>query len=295
MGHSFEHLNSRKHDQIASYWIESETCPPLDLLILTIQDDLGVALNGGRIGARFGAEAVINVFQKMIAPHPEIKIKKVVLETIGESLEQRQMSYADQISKILKKYPSKKVIHIGGGHDHIYPLAMAIDNSELMIVNIDPHLDTRTDQLAHSGTPFRQIAKEKKLKLIQWGTHSFANAPANYTKLEKASMQIIDNDLISREPEQSHRSLMQALAEHAGTSILSLDVDAIESSVMTGVSAVNYQGLSTEIVHRVFEEYLRTYKGTAFFGIYEFNPIYDDLSQKGARFIAYLLYQILKA
>ena len=64
-------------------------------------------------------------------------------------------------------FKGKKIFHLGGGHDHIYPLLMSLEKTQnykhLKVLNLDAHLDTRTDEFAHSGTPFRQFAEATKV------------------------------------------------------------------------------------------------------------------------------------
>jgi formiminoglutamase len=63
---------------------------------------------------------------------------------------------------------------------------------------------------------------------------------------------------------------------------------------MEGVSAVNHQGLNSNQVLEILLTILNSKKGKKYFGFYEYNPIYDNLSQKGARFIASLIFRILE-
>jgi formiminoglutamase len=63
--------------------------------------------------------------------------------------------------KISSNYIEQNIIHLGGGHDHVYPLLKAIETKykKIIILNIDPHCDTRESEHNHSGTPFRQFLK----------------------------------------------------------------------------------------------------------------------------------------
>lgn len=292
MAQNFAHLEKRSQDQIISRWHTTDDKKDVDVLIFTTEDDLGVSLNGGRPGARWASEAILNVLNKMVAPEKPLLLKRENLTSDCQKLEDKQNEYSKAIQTKIEVWNPKLVIHLGGGHDHIYPLLMALKKEELLVVNIDPHLDTRVDPIAHSGTPFRQFSKEKtKWKLIQWGTHQYANAPANYHNLENV-MQIIDDRSISRDNERSHAIIRHEIASWSGQPILSLDADALSASVMTGVSAVNPLGLSAEEVARVFETYATTTRGRGIIGIYEYNPLFDDLSQKGARYLSQLLWNV---
>src|SRR5690606_5560594 len=128
--------------------------------------------------------------------------------------------------------------------------------------------------------------------LTQIGIHSFANPDSNYSSL-KADMRIIPLSEILEE--DGALELEEEIElEDDELLLLSLDADALNSGVMEGVSAVNHQGLAPEIVVKLFAMYRRLCRDRQMFvGVYEYNPLYDNLSQKGARFLASLLYQTL--
>ena len=74
--------------------------------------------------------------------------------------------------------------------------------------------------------------------------------------------------------------------------VFSLDADALDSGIMEGVSAVNHRGLPYDFVEDVLLYSIDQLK-CQHFGIFEYNPVFDNLSQKGARTIAALIYQIM--
>ena len=90
--------------------------------------------------------------------------------------------------------PLAPLIHLGGGHDHIYPLlrALSAQNDRITVINIDAHLDTRTDDLPHSGTPFRQFARERGCNKVNFDPIRdpipFSNASNNFRPLERGQM-----------------------------------------------------------------------------------------------------------
>ena len=68
--------------------------------------------------------------------------------------------------------------------------------------------------------------------------------------------------------------------------------DAIDAGVMEGVSAVNHRGLPYDFIEDVLLYAIDELK-CQHFGFFEYNPVYDNLSQKGARALAALIYQIM--
>ncbi len=270
-------------------------------LFITSPTDLGVCRNGGRRGAAFGASAILNCFSKLNIHHD--RMKHVLSSQVSfinqelEDFENAQKISARTIEKELKR--SNQIIHLGGGHDHIYPLLCAIDEKtnkdKIIVINIDAHLDTRTDELAHSGTPFRQFSKytKKNFELYQLGIHPFANSISTNQNLENGFMLNITADRLRELTNGFTHSYNPFKSLNIDTNnsevIISLDADGLDSSFMSGVSAVNHNGLPLHFVRDLIEHYKFLNLEKKYFGVYEYNPIYDDLSQKGARAITYLI------
>ena len=165
-----------------------------------------------------------------------------------------------------------------------------------VIVNIDAHCDTRPEPLPHSGTPFRQFDGETSLDfdLIQLGIHPYANTEATLAPLKRGRMDIYGVGELPSEGPSMKTFLDDTVPIHPDAHyIVSLDCDALSSSIMEGVSAVNHDGLEFGQVSAIFrwaKEHLPQERTS--YGIYEYNPIYDNLSQKGARALAALIYEV---
>lgn len=267
-----------------------------DVFILAASSDSGVRLNLGRAGARFAPKAITNVFKKM-ASHSEKSFlyKTVSVETT--SLEKDQEQQIKNIKDFLKY--DRPIIHLGGGHDHIYPLVMALEDKseEVVIINLDAHMDTRVDDIHHSGTPFRNLDEKAKNKitLIQYGIHDFANTKTTKSDLKNITQHIISFEKLKTFTEHFSRfpsEILSPFLQGNKRVIISLDADAIESSIMSGVSAVNHEGIPLSHIKELIE-LVTSNSEKNIFGIYEYNPIYDDLSQKGARALASLIYTYL--
>ena len=255
------------------------------MIIHSVYSDIGVARNGGRRGARFGADAVLSSFKKLTYS------KEQSFSWTWENVAPDYLDNIDFTKAQAKERDNIKInlekshVHLGGGHDHIYPLLMALQcfQRPLHVINVDAHLDTRIDRYAHSGTPFRQFAEKKTVpfRLSQIGIHPFCNAQSNYTDLPKSKMQIIEIE-----------SLDKLTLPKDELTIFSLDCDALDSSFFSGVSAVNAMGLTKKQFGLVWNFYLESIKHQPIVGIYEYNPIYDDLSGQGAKFLSVFLYSI---
>ena len=299
----FSHLPDRAKDRLEVIFQDEKSINPHDHLFLTSNYDLGVCRNGGRRGASFASKAILAVLKKM-AIHPRHRSQSAKIVSVNvpgeeEDFPKFQQRQAGFIKRQLKQVPNTSIIHLGGGHDNIYPLLSALDShNKITVINIDAHLDTRMDVTVHSGTPFRQFSQEVKgeFTLIQLGIHKFCNIQGNYQKLEKGKMEILSSDQLERA--SACGSLSELLTEHLplksdALTVLSLDCDGLSCAYMEGVSAVNPRGLSMQTVCDIFAYYRNTIGHPPIVGIYEYNPLYDNLSQKGARTIAALLYGLL--
>ncbi len=289
----WDHLQKRSLTKIKTQFIDA--IKDAEGLILNSPSDLGVCLNGGRRGASLAPRALLSTLQNFSYTQgfPQIKSLDVSHPEEEINFDQAQLNQAERIYEALQIFNGKQICHLGGGHDHVYPLLAALTKStkNITIINLDAHLDTRTDAINHSGTPFRQASKiwtHGRFKLLQVGIHDYANAHSNYEKLPNGEMKIYNDDdwnMVSGHIENQ-------IDPDDETIILSLDADALNASFMEGVSAVNPNGLSLKFVSDCMHSYREwTREKNQFFGIYEYNPVYDNLSQKGARALASLMNQ----
>lgn len=84
----------------------------------------------GRNGARFAPQSFLSVFKKLSVTEGnrgytffEQEVALPLEEC--EDFPKAQNQQAQRILKVLKAHPHSRVCHLGGGHDHIYPLTMA--------------------------------------------------------------------------------------------------------------------------------------------------------------------------
>lgn len=274
-----------------------------DLLFLKSSSDVGTVRNFGRRGSNFAPEAILSVVKKLALHTNEkwsdIEISDSKLEE--ENFEEAQKNYSEKFALIFQGYPkARKFIYLGGGHDHVYPLLSAINkkSKNIIVINVDAHLDTRIDEFHNSGTPFRQFAKEFEgdFQLIQLGIHDFANAKSTMSDLGEAREVVAtyeDLKVLTNKFNSNWKQFERMIPyDSSATYVLSLDADVLESGLMEGVSAVNHRGLPYHFVEELLVYCLDVLR-IKHFGIYEYNPLYDNLSQKGARALAGLIYKVM--
>lgn len=293
-------LSTRDQERIINNKAEINSA---DILFLKFSSDIGTIRNLGRRGSMYAPEAILSVVKKLACHNllkwSDIELSNLVLEK--ENFQKAQSSLATEIqNSILKAKRTQKFIYLGGGHDYIYPALKAINHftKKLVVINLDAHLDTRTDTDPNSGTPFRQIANDfdGEIEIIQLGIHDFANSISTMSNLKKAKEVVATYEDVrfgTKDFTETDKFLARVIPFQDDTTyVFSLDADAMDSGIMEGVSAVNHRGLPYDFIEDVLLYMIDELK-CQHFGIFEYNPVYDNLSQKGARTLAALIYQIM--
>ncbi len=293
----------RLQDSLASLFLP-EAPVPCDFVFLKSSSDIGVQRNGGRNGARLAPQSFLSYFKKLNIKPSLVNKKFQEIEMSCEAEEksdfhQAQKLEAKRIHLKLKTLESSFICHIGGGHDHIYPLltALALDYKRVIVINIDAHADTRIDTEFHSGTPFRQFDHEAQVefRLFQIGLHEFANSASTLSPLKKGNCQILWRQEASDSQKVSDffKTISDQINPNSAV-IFSLDADALNASDMPGVSAVNGNGLSRAELKTIWDNYQQLpLPHKPIMGLYELNPVYDTLSMVSMRTLATFLYDCL--
>ncbi|MFP5457434.1 MAG: arginase family protein, partial [Bacteriovoracia bacterium] len=153
-------LSARAQESVAARFIST---PPPEARVVSLalsSSDVGVQRNGGRMGSRLGPQALVATFKKLALPQENqatFFLDQVVSEQVTEERDYF-LSIQQQIANLRRLSTQHDLIHLGGGHDHIYPLLCSLGDGPIVVINVDAHLDTRTDTAPHSGNPFRRFA-----------------------------------------------------------------------------------------------------------------------------------------
>lgn len=259
-------------------------------LILKSSSDVGVIRNGGRNGARFAPQSFLSTFKKFAANTIVRDYSFEDFEVANPDEERQdfhsaQLKQSERIKKILneQKDNNARIVHLGGGHDHIYPLLSALGSGyqKIIVINVDAHADTRTDEQFHSGTPFRQFAKDYQgsLLLYQVGLHPFTNTFSTLSPLERGYTEILWKKNLNEENINNLFEKIKTEMDDTTAVIFSLDADALAGHEVPGVSAVNPDGLTKNELLKLWRGYQElTLKHGTILGIYELNPVYDTLA-----------------
>lgn len=231
------------------------------IALVGLPDDLGVKLNGGRVGARGGPSAFRGALARYGAPWDAESgrfidatiwdagdvqpVKAHGFEAVG--LEAALQETHDRITEALRVIHGAGMIPIciGGGHDLTFPAVRALAQhagAPCGGVSIDSHLDVRAT--VGSGMPFRALIERGHVDPARFtvlAAGRFANAKAHADWLRAEGGRIVGVEEAAASPEESLRGALDRAGGPA--SFVSFDLDSIDASAAPGVSAPNPSGL----------------------------------------------------
>jgi formiminoglutamase len=276
--------------------------------ILGYPDDDGIALNGGRSGAREAPARIRQYLYKMTPPaicagptspraeQPEIFDFGDLDCLTLKDLEIRHARAQEAVRKLLQA--GFKTISFGGGHDYGFPDAAAFCEScsglaRPIVINFDAHLDVRPlDKGPHSGTPFRRLLNHfPELDFVELGLQSHCNSSSHVRwAQEKGAMLSFQEDRLA-----SGESLATVLNRFLGEKVvqkrpafLSIDIDGFSSAIAPGASQVWPTGFGSEDFFDALSWCLHRLNVWGI-GIYEVSPKFDvdDRTSRLAALIAH--------
>jgi len=272
---------------VKSLFIESDVFnPDTDWNFILGSSDQGVQYNRGRQGAKDAGRVILNHLANMIKPisHARKLCPHVVKQEISQNLW------------------SPHLVHLGSGHDHVYELlklALGKGIKKFLIFNLDAHADMRPDDLLHSGTPFRYFFTKhqkdiKNYHLAQWGIHRYYQSESDLD-LKGAEVEVLwSHEIDTQSIEQSIKKiklLVEPYQKNETLVLVSLDADVLCGSNMPAVSAVNPRGFSVDFTSQIIKKIQQEFQCfQTVLGVYEYNPLYDDISARGAKTLATIVY-----
>ena len=247
-------------------------------------DDIGIENNNGRPGAKEGPQAFRQRFFKLGGTH---SVKEMIEDTGDVQIERDDISgnherAIERVKECHQQYSFSLII--GGGHDYAYPHLRGVrdsygENYRLGCINIDAHLDLRSDHDAIlSGSPFYMALDRKVLtgpQLVEFGIHYYCNSQALWEYAHTNQVNVVPFDrLRNGKAVDEFRESLEELCELCDGVVISLDLDAVQAASAPGVSAPAPEGFSPSDIMAMIEMGAREDKVESL-GIYELNPAYD--------------------
>jgi formiminoglutamase len=259
------------------------------IAILGVPQSLGVGRNGGRVGAELAPSEIRKRLGLLTVSSGSsmIDTSKLRIIDVGdvdcvecslEEIHERQFLVVQELLSI-----AELVIVIGGGHDIAYPNGVALGtvSESIGVVNIDAHLDVRPlNQFGtHSGSPFRQLLNDSRVKIpmngfIEFGIQPFTASKhhLDYVKSLGQEVHLLDEIRIkgfSNSINEVWKKLCKAQHQYC-----SVDIDGIASAYAPGVSAPAVDGFTPQEVIQLMQTVGST-SSCKLVDFVECNPTYD--------------------
>ena len=275
--------------------LTSESLGKSNFVILGYPDDHGIALNGGRIGAKSAPKQIRTYLYKM-TPHPQAAVLPQILD-LGDldvhrsELPERHSKGREFIRAIAQS--NRHWISFGGGHDYGYCDSAGfaeVYGDQAVILNFDAHMDVRpVDQGFNSGTPFYRLLSEfsQVINFAEIGIQNQCNSRFHIAWAKKHGATIITLDDVHKNG--LLHSLKHYLHDKKGKKIfLSVDIDAFTSNEAPGCSQSWTTGLYTKDFLEALHWMVQTFDVRGM-GIYEVTPPLDEdgRTSKLAALLAY--------
>lgn len=264
------------------------------VVLVGVPFDGGVALNGGRVGAKGGPgafrEMVMRaggVFDAVLGGEIGVEVFDAGdVDVVDGETEAALEATHERVRGVFRALHERGAVTvgIGGGHDLTAAMvegAMAGRGvSGVGGVNVDPHLDVREE--VGSGMPFRRLIERGVVDGARYstvGVGRFANSRAHVEWLRSRGGRVVtleegrSGGMWGPRFEAALRGA-GLVGDGHGVGFVSFDLDALDGSVGPGVSAVNASGLMSAEAMEVAELAGRA-PGVVHFDVMELNPLFD--------------------
>ena len=276
--------------------------------------DLGVARNGGRVGASEGPEKIRHYLAKLTpdsrgsdserADHLALLERTVDLGDVGPpvkvdasqgagapcALERGQKDLGRVVEE--QRAAGRIVIVLGGGHETFYGhfLGYTGASERARVLNWDAHADVR-DLVAgrgHSGSPFRQALEHESESVDRYvvaGLQPSSVAASHLDYLGAKRARAIWRDEVDV-------ATVAELYRVEQPTLVSFDLDCVEAAAAPGVSAPTPAGLEAKLIFEAAKK-AGECSDVRSIDVVELNPLVDQ-DDRTARLAALLVWWFLR-
>lgn len=264
--------------------------------IVGFASDEGVRRNKGRVGAKEGPSAVRGQLSSLAWHFGNVALYDVGDIEVEGNLEDAQERLSSAIAEIVKKglFP----IVLGGGHEVAFGSVKGVYDGlgePVAVVNFDAHFDLREENVATSGTPFRQLERLYSRDGFRFdymcvGIQRAANTIELFERAKALGVSWIDIDMIRFNSKAAIKQLSDFLKDkkHVHLTICS---DVFAQSIAPGVSAPTPFGLFVDEFLSLFYVVLKSGKVVSF-DIAEVSPVLDR-DNATSKLAAYIVFRLV--
>ncbi len=275
-----------------------------DVVLLGFPHDAGVAVNGGRAGARKGPEkfrAWLKRYGSVANPEMEVDLTALTITDAGDiaeglSLDAAHSELSRHVAAILKQGGVPFVV--GGGNDQSYPNASALlahsGTQPVGVINVDAHLDVRPlkDGQAHSGSPFRLLLEDERFQgenFIEFAAQGSQCSREHARFVRKNNGCILWHDELQAGDQVVTQFIasLGTLAWQCPFLFVSFDLDSIASAYAPGVSCPGVLGLSGQQAAQI-AYHSGKHPSVSLFDLSEYNPLIEE--ERTGRLAAAIFY-----
>lgn len=280
-GRSDSAENERIFQVIKNIDLHSQTIDSLEkgLIIIGFASDEGVKRNLGRTGAKEGPNSIRLQLGKL--PYfNELKLYDVGnIQCLNNDLEYAQIALGKLIAYCHKL--GHKTLILGGGHETAWGHYLGLKDRypDLGIVNFDAHFDLRDLNISTSGTPFMQIAKDKKIlnqsfDYFCYGTQQTANTKSLFETANSLDVHYLSQNKINQTTLDWQLNYVEDFIDQKNSIYLTICMDVFNASVAPGVSAPQPMGIMPSQLMPVLQ-YILNSKKVVSADLVELSPKYD--------------------
>ena len=239
-----------------------------DIIILGIPEDRGILSNKGRPGASKGPDEIRRRLYRL-TPGFNMDFNRLRVLDIGNlstsklaDLEEVHIAAMEAVAAVVSA--GAIPIVLGGGHDLTYPgVAGLVEGSGIKkdglgLINVDSHLDVRTDENGiNSGTAFYRALTQLPDKallgkaFLEFGIQEQYNSPYYYNWVREQGGTVFTLREVSERVMESFLQALSIVGRNGRTVALSLDIDSVRSTEAPGCSASNPSGLKAPELDKI--------------------------------------------
>ncbi len=261
--------------------------------------DLGVRINGGRVGAAAAPAAIRSAFNKLTPDatlgNTFVELLELVADAGDVILEQNIAQCHSALGEVVTHYLQQGTVPIvlGGGHEttlgHFYGYVGA--NRAVTLLNLDAHPDVRelVDGQPHSGCSFREAMLHSS-KLCQ----GYIVAGLQPQSCSAAHLRFVDEHKSQRlwASELSTQRISTLFQQLQHATLVSIDLDVVDQAYAPGVSSPACGGITPALLFHFAYEAGRAPQVSSL-DIVEVNPQFDRDDQT-ARLAALTVWHFLR-
>ncbi|HNX50496.1 MAG TPA: formimidoylglutamase [Thermoanaerobaculaceae bacterium] len=249
-----------------------------DVVVVGCPQDQGVRRNRGRTGARRAPAEIRKALYRYAVSEAHAHLR--LFDAGDIRISRRLETTHDLLTKVLRQIlaDGKKAVVLGGGNDISYPdcCALSVVARDPLVINIDRHLDVRADTPRNSGTPYRQLLEEGRVRpdlFHEVGINSFNNSSVYMRWVEQIGAHI---HLLGDLRRAGVGATVRAITEKADADAIffGFDLDVVHAAEAPGVSDPSPMGLTAMEVCEI-ADVAASDSRTRVIEVTEVNPVYD--------------------